>query len=61
MKRRAAFRLDLLGHGGLVQIIGRGALHRRVLEAPDPIELRHAQPVEQLLEVRSGFAREIRR
>ena len=48
---RAALGLDFRGDRGSSQRIGRRALDRRILEAADAIELRRAQPVEQLLEV----------
>jgi hypothetical protein len=41
--------------------VGRGAFDRGILEAADAIELRLAEPVEQLLELGVGFAGETRR
>src|SRR5450830_517682 len=50
--------LDVIRHHGQVQQVGRSAFHRRVLEAADAVQLGFGQPVEQVLEVFFGFARE---
>src|SRR3989344_8127449 len=50
--------LDVIRYYGQVQQVGRGAFDRRVLEAADAVQLGFGQPVEQVLEVFFGFARE---
>ncbi len=50
--------LDLVRHRLQAQLVGRSAFDGGVLEAADAVELGFRQPVEQVLEVFFGFARE---
>src|SRR5690606_40466309 len=49
---------DCIRHRIQAQVIGGCTFHRGVLEAADAIQLRFAQPVEQILEVFFGLAGE---
>ncbi len=50
--------LDVVWNDGCVQQVGWRAFYRRVLEATDAVELGFGQPVQQVLEVFFGLARE---
>src|SRR5690554_2676486 len=53
-----ALLLDLVRHRLQSQLLRRSTLHRGILETADTVQLRFGQPVEQVLEVLFGLARE---
>ena len=57
-KALPAVLLDVFRNRLKAQIVGRRALDWRVLEAADAVQLRFGKPIEQVLEVLFGFARE---